>query len=181
MPFLKKRAIKLGKNKMIEKLLKQETIKRNKFNMSKYSEKELVRGLYSETRLRVRFKNSLKGVYKKIRSNLGKIGLGIYEGVLAKYIYDLNVVLSDGTVRRLIWRGRLPVGTRLFPWPELLKIISNTSIGKMPGFLFTRPMTEIEKWVAYFGYHPELQVGAIAVPLIAYGIYYGIKRYGGKK
>ena len=134
----------------------------------------------SETPLKTRFKDFLKGAYGKIRRNLGKIGLGIYEGVLAKYLYDLHGVLSDPVVRITLGRGKLPVApikAYLFPWPTLYNPLEGWPRPPIwnPSIIFSRPMTEIEHYVLYFGDHPELQIVAITIPLLAYGVYYGIK------
>jgi len=111
---------------------------------------------------------------------LGKIGVGVYEGVLVKYLYDLYNVLSDSTVRATIWRGKLPISpvrVELFPWPTICKhVIENPE----PTLILSRPMSGIEYVVKYFHDNPFLQAIAIAAPLIVCGFYYGMKRYGEK-
>ena len=119
---------------------------------------------------------SFRKLPHKLRKNFRKIIAGgitaIYEGVLAKYLYDLYRVFSDPAVVVTSRRGKLPVEASLFPWPSLYKPFS-----KFPRLILSRPMTPMEHAVKYFYDNPLLQAVAVGLPLISYGIYWGIKKY----
>lgn len=123
------------------------------------------------------YKNSLKGVYRKIRRNLGKIGIAIYEGMLAKYLYDLNSVFKNPAVQATVWRGKLPVDVSLFPWPYPPYNPPPIEPPEPPSLILTRPMSSIEYAVKFFYDNPILQGIAFAAPFILLGIYYGVKRW----
>lgn len=125
--------------------------------------------------------NSFKTVYKKAKENLGKIGIGIYEGILLKYLYDLNTVFSDKVVKMAVNRNRLPlapVRAELFPWPTLYK----PWIEPEPNvLLLTRPMNWIEQGIKFFYESPILQAVAFLTPFIIWGAYHETRKYMSKK
>jgi len=137
-----------------------------------------IRCVHPQTSLTTQnLKNSLKRVYGKAKRNLGKIiVLGIYEGVVIKYLYDLHRVLSDPHVSGTVWRGRLPIApvrAELFPWPTLFFDLKRLIVKPpQPIIIFTRPMSEIEYILKFFYDNPILQVAVILTPLIIYGVYY---------
>jgi len=134
--------------------------------------KELTKKLY----LRISGESFKKLPYK-LRKNFRKVIAGgitaIYEGVLAKYLYDLYRVFSDPAVVVTSRRGKLPVEASLFPWPSLYKPLSQPP---SPQLILSRPMTPMEHAVKYFYDNPLLQAVAVGLPLISYGIYWGIKK-----
>lgn len=116
------------------------------------------------------------GIWRKIYAGLS----AVYEGVLAKYLYDLNAVLSDPIVQSTVVKGKLPnaphVRADLFPWPTLYKTVIENPYSDLP-ILFTREMQWTEHVAKYFHDNPFLQGLAISLPFIFAGIYCGIKRY----
>ena len=130
---------------------------------------------------------SFKKLPHKLRKNFRKIIAGgitaIYEGVLAKYLYDLYGVFSNPVVAAATIRGRLPISpveASLFPWPSFYDPLSqfpSPPSPLLPRLTLTRPMTPMEHAVKYFYDNPLLQAVAVGLPLISYGIYWGIKKY----
>jgi len=134
------------------------------------------------------FCNSIEGIpynpnlRTRVKKHLRKIlaggAIGIYEGVLTKYLHDLYNVFSDIIVRAEVWRGKLPIYptyAELFPWPKLVKSAFNSQT-----LIFSRPMSQVDYVIKFFYDNPILQGVAIAAPFILLGIYYGIKKYGGR-
>jgi hypothetical protein len=116
-------------------------------------------------------KFDLKKYWKKIAGG----ATIIYEGVLAKYLYDLYGIFSDPMVRAKVLRGKLPANVELFPWPKIIKLPENPyGPIAIPG----KEMNWIDYGIKFFYENPILQGLAIAAPFIVWNlIYYGIKRW----
>jgi hypothetical protein len=145
-------------------------------------------GLKENSTPKYKFQYSgITNVLKKIPGTLWKhkgkvIGTSIYEGVLGKFIYDLNNVLSNPIVQSQVWRGKLPNGPNFYanlaPWPSITETII-----KNPGqdVIIPKAMEWGDYALKAFHDNLPLKVVAIAAPFIIAGAYYGIKRYKRKK